>query len=157
MRELLLPIIQDPDFPEGTAWRRRSFKANETIVREGAEDRTMYLVESGSLRVSGRVTLKNERHIQPGLADLKAGDLFGELALFESHARTASVVTIEPTILLEIDCTHLSLYLEQHPDLGYQLLKRMFMVLTNRLSQANQRVEHLFAWGLKVHGIDRHL
>jgi CRP/FNR family cyclic AMP-dependent transcriptional regulator len=157
MQELILQIIQEPEFPEGEAWRRREFAAQEVIVREGDEDRTMYLVESGSLRVSGRVALEDDRHIQPGLADLAAGDLFGELALFEKHARTASVVAIEPGSLIEIDCEYLSDYLERHPERGYHLLKRLFMVMIHRLSQANQRVEHLFAWGLKVHGIDRHL
>ncbi len=157
MQELILQIIQDPAFPEGEAWRRRSFEANEIIVREGDEDRTMYLVESGSLRVSGRVELEDDRHIQPGLADLGPDSLFGELALFESNARTASVVAIDPGILVEIDCERLSAYLEQRPELGYQVLKRLFLVLIDRLSSANRRVEHLFAWGLKVHGIDQHL
>ncbi len=154
---MILQVIQDPEFPEGEAWKRRDFEANETIVREGDEDRTMYLVESGSLRVSGRVALEDDRHIQPGLADLGAGDLFGELSLFERHTRTASVVAIDPGRLVEIDCERLSAYLDRRPELGYLVLKRLFEVLIDRLSRANERVEHLFAWGLKVHGIDRHL
>ncbi|MBT8146151.1 MAG: cyclic nucleotide-binding domain-containing protein [Gammaproteobacteria bacterium] len=157
MQDLITKIIQDPEFPEGEAWRRRSFKANETIVREGEEDRTMYLVESGSMRVSRRVELEDDRHIQPGLADLGPGDLFGELGLFESHARTASVVAIDHGVLVGIDCERLSQYLERHPELGYQAFKQLFMVFIDRLSRANQRVEQLFAWGLKVHGIDQHL
>ncbi len=47
--------------------------------------------------------------------------------------------------------------LERHPDVGYAFLKTLFYVLSERLGKANQRVEHLFAWGLKVHGIDKHL
>jgi len=157
VKDTILQVIGDPQFPEGEAWRRRRFQANEYIVREGDQDRIMYLVESGSLRVSGRVTLDDRRHIQPGLCDLGAGDLFGELSLFESHARTASVIAIEGGTLVEIDCRRLSRYLDERPELGYQVLKRLFHVLIDRLSQANERVEHLFAWGLKMHGIDRHL
>ena len=157
MQDMILQIIQDPEFPEGEAWHRRSFEANEIILREGDEERTMYLVESGGLRVSGRVTLEDDRHIQPGLADLGAGDLFGEFSLFETHARTASVVAIDTGSLVAIDCVRLSDYLEQRPDVGYLVLKRLFMVLIDRLSRANERVEHLFAWGLKMHGIDQHL
>lgn len=157
MKNLLIDIIGEEDFPEGEAWRHRGFVANEAIVREGDEDRKMYLIESGKLRVSGRVELEDQRHIQPGLADLGAGDLFGELTLFESHPRTASVIAIEDGELVEVDCEHLSEYLDRHPDKGYVLLKAMFHVLIDRLSKANQRVGHLFAWGLKVHGIDKHL
>lgn len=157
MRNTLIQIMQDPEFPEGQAWRRRRFNANEVILHEGDEDRTMYLIERGRLRVSGRVELEEKRHIQPGLADLRDGDLFGELTLFETHPRTASVTAIDDGILVEIDCEQLSNYLEHHPELGYKLLKTMFRLLIERLSRANQRVEQLFAWGLKMHGIDKHL
>jgi len=157
MKNLLREIVQDPEFPEGEAWVRRRFSPNEVIVREGDKERKMYLVERGSLRVSGRVQLEDDRAIQPGLHDLGPGDLFGELTLFAEHPRTASVLALEEGELLEIDCRRLSVYLEQRPEVGYALLKIMFQVLIDRLGKANQRVEQLMAWGLKVHGIDRHL
>ncbi len=157
MQKMLMDIIKDPEFPQHQAWRRRELAANEVVVREGEADRRMYVVESGSLRVSARVELEDHRHIQPGLEDLGPGDLFGEFSLFEPHPRTASVVTIEPSCLLEIDCRHLSHYLEAHPHVGYAFLKALFYVLSDRLGKANQRVEQLMAWGLKVHGIDKHL
>jgi CRP/FNR family cyclic AMP-dependent transcriptional regulator len=157
MKNILSGILRDPEFPEGECWRRRRFDANETIVREGDQDRTMYLIERGTLRVSGRVSLDDERHIQPGLCDLGPGDPFGELTLFEPLRRTASVVAIDPGELVEIDCERLAAYLEQRPELGFAVLKTMFRVLIDRLRTANQRVEHLFAWGLRVHGIDQHL
>ena len=157
MKHMLLEIIQDPEFPEGDAWVRRHFSPNEMIVREGERERKMYLVESGSLRVSGRVELDDQRAIQPGLHDLGAGGLFGEMALFEAHPRTASVVALDEGDLLEIDCRSLSAYLEQRPEIGYALLKIMFEIMIDRLRRTNQRVEHLMAWGLKVHGIDKHL
>ena len=157
MKDEMLQILDDPAFPGNDAWRRRHFEANETIVREGDEERAMYLIESGLLRVSGRVALEDSRHIQPGLCDLGAGDLFGELSLFESHRRTASVVAIEPGTLVEIDCVRLNRYLDERPELGYRVLKSLFHVLNDRLGKANERVERLFAWGLKMHGIDKHL
>lgn len=157
MNNMLLEIIRDPEFREGDAWARRHFSPNEVIVREGDQERKMYLIERGSLRVSCRVELEDNRAIQPGLHDMGAGEVFGELALFESRPRTASVVALEEGELLEIDCRRLSAYLDQRPKTGYAILKIMFQVLIDRLSRTNQRVEHLMAWGLKVHGIDKHL
>jgi CRP-like cAMP-binding protein len=157
MKNTLLEIMDDEAFAEGESWRRRSFVENEVIVREGDQERKMYLIESGTLRVSGRVELEDQRHIQPGLCDLGVGDVFGELALFDTQPRSASVVAVSSGELREIDCRCLSEYLEQHPAQGYALLKAMFKVVTDRLSRANERVEHLFAWGLKAHGIDKHL
>ena len=38
-----------------------------------------------------------------------------------------------------------------------QVLKELFRVISSRLRQTDRRVGALFAWGLKVHGIDKHL
>lgn len=157
MHAPLSEILQDPAFPEGSAWRRRRVRPNEVVIREGDLERRLYLVESGSLRVSGRVELEDNRHIQPGLVDLQAGDLFGELALFEDHPRTASVVALEDGQLLEVDCVALSAYLDRHPEIGYRLLKGLYQLLISRLTRNSKRIESLFAWGLKAHGIDKHL
>ncbi len=156
-REILLRIVREPGFEEGTHWRRRAFETDEVIVREGDVAQRMYLIEQGQLRVMGQVALDDQRKIKPGLADLGPGDLFGEMTLFEKHPRTATVTAIEPGRLLEIDCVALSGYLDAHPETGYLLLKALFQVLMERLSKANERLEHLFAWGLKAHGIDKHL
>ena len=157
MKNMLLEIIQDPEFQEGQSWVRKDFSPNDVIVREGEKDRKIYLIERGDLRVSCRVELEDHRAIKPGLYDLGAGDLFGELALFETHPRMASVVALDEGALVEIDCYQLSAYLNQRPAIGYSILKIMFHVLIDRLSLANRRVEHLLAWGLKVHGIDEYL
>ena len=63
----------------------------------------------------------------------------------------------EPCELLVFDAEALSRYFETHPERGYVVLKDLFGVLNRRLRQADRRVGSLFAWGLKAHGIDRHL
>jgi CRP-like cAMP-binding protein len=150
-------IVQDPEFAEGSAWRRRSFQANDTIVQEGSEGRSLFLIESGSVRVTARVVLEEDRRVQPGICDLQAGELFGELGLFESHPRSASVMAITDTQLIEIDGEQLSGYLDAHPEIGYQVLKALFAIVIARLSSANRRIEYLLGWGLKAHGIEKHL
>lgn len=153
----LKEILRDPEFGEGTAWWQRSFSAQELIVRVGQEGRSLYLVESGELRVTGRVELRGQRPVQPGICDLKAGDLFGELSLYDAHPRSASVIAITDGSLLEIDSRRLGQYLDDHPELGYCFLKELFIAQAQRLDRSNHRVESLFAWGLKAHGIDNYL
>ena len=154
---MLKEIIADPNFPEDVAWTRRGFAVNQIIVREGDLGHSLYLIEEGELRVTGRVELEDSRLVHPGICDLQKGDLFGELCLFDSSQRTASVIAVTDGELLEIEGRLLSTYLDKHPVHGYQLLRELFITLINRLGRANQRVEHLFAWGLKAHGIDQHL
>ena len=153
----LKEILRDPGFVKGTAWWKREFGAQEPIVRVGEEGRSLYLVESGELRVMGRVELDGQRPVQPGICDLKVGDLFGELSLYAAHPRSASVVAITDGSLLEIDSGQLGRYLDDHPELGYCFLKELFVTQAQRLDRSNHRVESLFAWGLKAHGIDNYL
>ena len=43
----------------------------------------MYLIQRGCVRVTERVELEDRRHIQPGICDLGANEVFGELSLFD--------------------------------------------------------------------------
>ena len=157
MIHVLEDIIGDPRFPEGGAWKRGYFHTNEAIVREGEAGRSLFYVEEGMLRVTGSVELDDKRYVRPGICDLKKGDIFGEVCLYQVHNRSATVTAISECRLLEIDGERLSIYLDEHPIQGYLFLKAVFNTLIDRLGQADQRVENLLAWGLKAHGIEKHL
>ncbi len=150
-------ILRDPQLLEDGIATRRLYGTNDTVITEGSPGRVLYLIERGRVRVSGRVELEGRRHIQPGLCDLETDDVFGELSLFEDAPRSASVVAVEDSELLEFQADALAVHFDRHPEQGYLVLKTLFRILTDRLRQADRRLESLFAWGLKVHGIDKHL
>ncbi|MFC1684964.1 Crp/Fnr family transcriptional regulator [Pseudomonadota bacterium] len=150
-------IIENSDFPEGTVWKRRSFQSHEAIVQEGDDGQTLFLITAGTLRVTASVIIEEDRRVQPGLCDLSAGDLFGELCLFGNHPRSASVVAVTDGELIEIDAKQLRTYMDANPETGYLILKELFDTITQRLNKANKRAEQLFSWGLKAHGIHKHL
>lgn len=153
----LLEALSDPRAVESGLAKKVRCSANEYIVRKGDQDRYLYVVESGRVRVYGRVGIEGNRHIQPGLVDLGPGAVFGEFNLFEAGPRSASVVAIEDSTLLQIDGTRLDAFFQTHPDLGLVILRHLYQVLTQRLRKADEKIEGLFAWGLKAHGIERHL
>jgi len=157
MKDILKEIMDDPDFPKNSAWKRRCFKKNEIIVKEGDDGGSLFFVEEGKLRVSGSIELEEKKHIQAGIWELKESDVFGEIALYTSQSRTASVKAITDGCLLEFNGKMLGHYLDEHPDTGYLFYKKMFAVIIARLNRANHRVNDLFAWGLKVHDIEKHL
>jgi MFS family permease len=80
---------------EGVAARTRWLTAapGEAIVREGDEGDRYYVIESGSVRVTQRGA---------ELRVMGAGDGFGEIALMQNVARTATVTAIEPCVLLAL-------------------------------------------------------
>lgn len=153
----MLRILRDQTLLTAGIAKRCVYGANDTIVCEGMDDRRLYLIEKGTARVSGRVALADGRHIQPGLCDLGPGEVFGELSLFDAGSRSASVIALDDVEVLEFDALALEAYLDQHPEQGYAVLKELLKILSTRLRQTDRRWEHLFAWGLKEHGIDQHL
>ncbi|MCK5667219.1 MAG: cyclic nucleotide-binding domain-containing protein [Thiotrichaceae bacterium] len=157
MNNTLRDILDDPHFPEGSAWERRYFHNNDVILEEGQQGGSLFFIEKGRLRVAGNIELEEHKHIQPGIWELEAGELFGEIALYESQLRTASVRATSDGCLVEINGEKLGIYLDAHPSIGYLFYKDLFEILINRLNRANHRVNDLFAWGLKVHDIEQHL
>ena len=55
MISALQKILESEDFPEGSAWCRRTFAVQEVIVREGEQDGHLCLVVTDDLRVTGQV------------------------------------------------------------------------------------------------------
>ena len=75
----------------------RGFDAGATVVAEGEQGRSMYVVHSGELVVSKL----GESGCAVRLASLGPGDFFGEMTLIEAQNRSATVVTESPTVLYE--------------------------------------------------------
>lgn len=65
----------------------------EVIVREGDDGDSYYVIESGSVRVT-------QRGVE--LRTMGPGDGFGEIALMQNVARTATVTALEPCVLLTL-------------------------------------------------------
>ena len=150
-------ILKSPQFSEGAAWERKNYHANDILVREGELGDSLFFIEQGELRVTGRVDLGKNKHIQPGIGDLKAGALFGESCLHESLPRIATVTAITEVCLLVINGERLRIHLDANPVQGYLFYKNLFELLIGRLNSANHTVETLLAWGLKVHEIEQYL
>src|SRR6059058_3789203 len=68
----------------------RSFPAGVRVFHEGDHSDACYLVRSGDLRV----TREHSDGRAIALATLGPGDIFGELAMLDGQARSASVETL---------------------------------------------------------------
>ncbi|HAJ58903.1 MAG TPA: transcriptional regulator [Cyanobacteria bacterium UBA8543] len=104
-----------------------SFPANHTIFTQGQEGRSLYIVVSGLVRV----------HISDrDLAQLKQGACFGEMSLFDSEPRSASVTTIDKCECLVL--TQLQLYdaIDETPGIAVNIIR----LLSRRIRELNTKV-----------------
>ena len=97
----------------GAATVGHVFAPGETLIRAGEEGSSMFVVHNG--RVEVQIT---ENGKSRAVAVLNEGDFFGEMALFTGEPRTASVVALGETEVLEIGHEAMKHLFDTNPDLA---------------------------------------
>jgi len=101
--------------------RPRRFSPGSAIVRKGQRGETFYVI------LDGEATLKRKgRNVK-----LKAGDFFGELALFDGGPRTATIMAESQVLTMAIGRTAFLKLVKSDSDLALGLLKAMSTRLRN--------------------------
>lgn len=116
----------------GKLVQTRRVPKHQIIVYEGDPGDSFYVLLKGSVAVS-RMTGEGKETI---LSILKENDFFGEMALFDSSLRSASVKTltdVEVGLITRADFLDL---LGKNPSIGRSLV----VALAERLREANQQI-----------------
>lgn len=88
------------------------FAPGETVIRAGDPGSSMFVVHKGRVRVQ-----VSENGQARTVATLNEGDFFGEMALFTGEPRTANVLALEETEVLEIGHAAMKKIFDANPDL----------------------------------------
>jgi CRP/FNR family cyclic AMP-dependent transcriptional regulator len=110
----------------------RTYHKHEFIVREGDPGGTFYIILDGSVAVT-RVASDGRETI---LSILKSNDFFGEMSLFDSSLRSASIKTLSDVKVGVIDEKAFLEVLERSPKIARYLVT----ALSQRLRAANQLI-----------------
>lgn len=113
---------------------RRTVPSKTVIVSQGSEGRDMFIVVSGSLRVS----VLSDEGKEISFVVLRDNDYFGELSLIDGRRRSATVTAIETTELLVLCHAEYQWLLREYPQTAIQLLTRMLLTLANRLRATDE-------------------
>lgn len=117
------------------------FKAGEVVLNEGQPADKFYLIRSGKVAIY--IGKPSEIIIQT----ISEGDILGWSWLIPPHLYRFSAKAVENTRALALDGKCLREKCENNPDLGYQFLKRLVGVLTERLEAT--RLQLLDIYGNK--------
>src|SRR5919201_5911525 len=110
----------------------RSYPKGVRVFHEGDSSDACYIVRSGDLRV----TREHSDGRAIALATLGPGDIFGELAMLDGQARSASVETLSDCSLLALGAADFRRLLGEHSQISVKLVA----ALTRRLRETNERV-----------------
>jgi CRP-like cAMP-binding protein len=118
----------------GRFMNEAQYLAGEVVVREGEPGEELYVMLEGEA-----VAVKN--HGTPDAIELTTMSpsgvgYFGEIAIFDSAPRSATVVVTRDARLLTLDGTRFMDLILQSPEISFEIFK----VLTQRLRRAEERV-----------------
>ena len=114
---------------------RHATRAGDLLVKQGDHDRTMYLLESGTLQVF-------VSQAKPGvsrLSILRAGSVVGEAGLFSDQPRMANVEAMTACVVWALRGPRLEELSARNPALALELVRAAAAVMGVRM-RAN--IEH---------------
>jgi CRP-like cAMP-binding protein len=122
--------------------QRRRYAVNEVIFRVGSPGDIMMAVVTGTVRIVA--TSPHGKEIV--LGDLKAGEVFGEIALLDGGERSADAVALTNCELVALERRDMMAALQRSPEACLRLLE----VLSRRLRETDERITEIAFFELPV-------
>ena len=110
------------------------YQPGEVIFHKGDTGDCMFVIQDGQVEVLAEFEGQEVR-----LAVCEAGEVIGEMAIFEHQAHSATVRALGKARVLTIDEKTFLRYVHQDPSLAYQLLKMM----SNRVRRLDTEIAQL--------------
>ena len=121
---------QNPDLQRA----HRHFAAGTVLFCEGDHGAHMYVIKRGAVRITRRLGSEVVH-----LADLRAGEFFGEMAILNDRPRSADATVLEDAELLVLDSPTLETMIRANSEIAIRMLKKV----GHRLEQADDQIELL--------------
>jgi CRP-like cAMP-binding protein len=115
----------------------RFFNAGDVIFRENEEGNEMFVIVEGQVEIRKATGPSSNKT----LTLLRAGDMFGEMAIIEKMPRSATAVAVQPTRLLVLNEKLYESTMGSNPDFA----RKMNKVLSERVRRANAIIQNLMS------------
>jgi len=112
-----------------------TFSKGDTIIREGEQGDSLYIITSGKVKLSRKAPDGRENL----LSILGPSDMFGELSIFDPGPRTSSAVCVTEVSVQSMNREALKRWIAERPEISDQLLR----VLARRLRRTNNNLADL--------------
>ena len=123
--------------------------AGERVFTEGERGSGLFVLMEGDVEISKRLTLLKrgetdyrDKKLNVLRADSEGGvyPIFGEMGLFESDERSATVTAISTSMLLDIRSEDWLRICEADYKLGYYVTRRLMEIVSGRLRNMNRDI-----------------
>ncbi len=108
------------------------YPTGKDVIKEGEQGETMFMIINGEVSV----IKAKEGGDELELARIRAGDYFGEMALFEDQVRSATIRTEEETGVLVLHKREFTEIVREYPQIALHICR----VLSGRLRELHEKV-----------------
>lgn len=98
----------------------KEYAANDVICRQGERGECMYVIQAGRA-----VVVREEGDTEVIVGELTAGDVFGEMAIFDRQPRSATVRASGEARILTLDKRAFLRQVHEDPSLAFRILQKM--------------------------------
>jgi CRP-like cAMP-binding protein len=123
--------------------RITEYEPDQLVVAEGSEGGTILIVRRGKAEARKRLDEQGKYKL---LKQMGAGDFFGETTFLCGCPRSADIVTIEKTEMLEMAMTEFDEFCEQNPAAGVKIYKVMAQEVAERLKKNTEDLKKAVKW-----------
>ena len=105
------------------------------VIRQGDESDSMYFLQSGKVQVE--LAMPGGKLLR--LKKMGAGTVFGEMGLYTSAARSASVIATERCVIYRLSVERFKLIQDKAPQLAAAVNRYIVTLLAERLAEENAK------------------
>ncbi|MGE4298171.1 MAG: cyclic nucleotide-binding domain-containing protein [Desulfovibrionaceae bacterium] len=146
VREKTLPELLEPIFPEPVYIPRLMefvtqvrTRKGEPVFKQGDPSDSMYFVESGMVNVE--LSLGGAKVLR--LKKMGPGTVFGEMGLYTTAPRSASIVAAEDCVCYRLSTDTLQSMQKKDPHLVSAIHRFIVTLLSGRVAEANTKIRDL--------------
>jgi CRP/FNR family transcriptional regulator, cyclic AMP receptor protein len=111
----------------------RSYADGEAVCRQGDRGDAMYVVQEGRLRV-----FREDDGVETLVGELAPGEIFGEMAVFDHHPRSATVRAAGTARVLTLDKRAFLRQIHDDPTVAWRILEQMSLRIRRLTSELSR-------------------
>lgn len=122
LRRRVFPELDAADLLElASVGELRTYPPDHVLCHEGENEDVFYVISAGTVEVSKSLDDQTRRVLK----QMGAGEFFGEMALIHNVPRGATVRTLDPTTVLEIDKSAFDVVLRRSPVMAFSVVREL--------------------------------
>ena len=124
----------------------KTYTKGDMIFEEGSEGNEFFIVISGCVAINKNIAGGRKRN----LSNLRQGDIFGEIALFDSQPRSADAETVADSEVVIFPNNNFRAMLKRNLVIAFIIQTRIIRVLCKRLRDTDDMLKEGVIWGFKM-------